>query len=160
MTLPNAAALSSYLGAPMLTDFSPVVDPNTDVSAVGFNQLANDTAMMSRMVPRAVVTYAYDGTSANLIAQDAVWGNNGALVINRTGTGLFTVGFPFEIVDQLGNIVLTNIRFVLSAQVMSTTGFYFCTGTIASSSTVNLRIASSSGAADDALNQPVSLVVL
>jgi len=99
--LPNKNSYSELGGE--LTDYSPVTDPETDLSADASNEARADTAAMTRTAIRAWVTLtcATDAITVSNTDYDAVYGI--ALIYKPTITyidvGIYEVTFPETVLD-------------------------------------------------------------
>lgn len=99
--LPNKNSYSELGGE--LIDYSPVTDPQTDLSAEASNESRVDTAAMTRTAIRAWVTLtcAISDISVANIDYDAVYGI--ALIYKPTvayiDVGIYEVTFPETILD-------------------------------------------------------------
>lgn len=99
--LPNKNSYSELGGE--LTDYSPVTDPQTDLSADASNEARADTAAMTRTAIRAWVTLscATDVITISNTDYDAVYGI--ALIYKPTvtyiGVGIYEITFPETVLD-------------------------------------------------------------
>jgi len=107
--LPNIASYSTYGGEKQ--NYSPVVDPTTDLDAGEDNEARSDVACLTVMSPRAYVAFTYtSGTGVTVVESNAVWGNTTPPTVTRTGTGVFTITWPTTITDPRGNTQSVNLR--------------------------------------------------
>src|SRR4051812_11244544 len=106
--LPNSASYSTYGGEK--TDYQPVEDPTTDRSADEVDEALADTSAMTRMIPRAFVTFQTNGTTCTVVAHDAVWGNDVSVAptVTRIGLGAYDVTWPTTVTDARGNVRAVN----------------------------------------------------
>lgn len=99
--LPNKSSYSELGGE--LTDYSPVTDPETDLSADASNEARADTAAMTRTAIRAWVTLSClsDVITIANTDYDAVYGI--ALIYKPTITyidvGVYEITFPETVLD-------------------------------------------------------------
>lgn len=108
MTLPDVDSLSTYGGA--LSDYSPVVDPATDESAVFRNKYAANVAMMTQTAARALRSFVGQ-TAAEPIdptvgfVHAAVWGAGPSVkpTLARTSGGVWTVTWPATVNSELSS---------------------------------------------------------
>ncbi len=106
MTLPDVDSLATY-GGP-LSDYSPVVDPTTDESAVFRNKYTANVAMMTQTAVRAIRSFIAQ-TGADPIdpvigfVHAAVWGAGPALkpAVERQSTGIWLVTWPETVQSEL-----------------------------------------------------------
>lgn len=106
MTLPSRDSLSTFGGTPGagLVDFSPPIDPTTDLPAAGLNQALSDVAMMTRTAVRAWARFTPAGTGTPVLVNHwALWGNSSGVapVVARTTTGIYTVTWPATVTDDV-----------------------------------------------------------
>lgn len=126
MPLPSVDAFSSFVTVDELTDFAPVTDPTTDVPASAMNILMANSAMSSRMMPRAYVVWQWDGAAVEIIEHDAVWGNSFAVqpTVVHSSTGLYTITWPATVADALGDNHNINLKRLLAPNVTGTTMYH------------------------------------
>lgn len=111
MSLPNKQSYNNLGGE--LTDYSPVTNPTTDLSAAASNESRSDVAAMTRTAIRAWVGFTVSGTTISVASSDydAVYGN--ANVYKPTGayvsTGTYDITFPSSVVDARGNTQTVNL---------------------------------------------------
>lgn len=104
MTLPDKDTFNTF-GGPK-TNYAAIEDATTDRDAVMANYAYCDTAMMSRMCPRAWATLVTAGTGAPTLAAtnpwEAMWkqATTTAPVLARAAVGTYTVTFPTLVLDE------------------------------------------------------------
>ena len=110
MALPAAPSdINTYGGIMSNYGGLGVQDPTTDQDAGAWNQAANDIGMMTRMCPRASLSFL--GSAAPpLVANQAMWGVGTPPVIARSVAGTYTATFPATIIDQLGVSQTLNLQ--------------------------------------------------
>ena len=108
MTLPSRDSISTYGGGVPgagYNDYSPVIDPTTDVPAAGLNQALSNIAMLTRTTPRCMARWEPLGTGTpTLLTHMALWGNSvgvAPVVAYGGSTGLYTITWPFTVTDDL-----------------------------------------------------------
>jgi len=110
MALPAIDSFEVLAGA--LNDYSPVVDPTTDLSAFASNTDRADMAGITRIAPRIVVVWNNNGSVATQQIYESVIGN-GYLnypTIVRIAAGVWQMVFPPTCVDLLGSTQYWNFR--------------------------------------------------
>lgn len=92
-------------------DFEAVTDAETQISAEELNATRCAVAMLSRMCPRALVTFQYVDGYAEVLEHEAVWGNaaEDAPEVARNDTGDFTITWPATVEDERGDSHSVNI---------------------------------------------------
>src|SRR6187431_2696501 len=101
MALPDSTTYASIGGE--LIDYSPVEDPETDLAAEFDNEARADTAAMTRMISRAMVSFTTDGVDCTVVDHDAVWGSDLAVKPTVTVAGTtITVPWPTTVTDARG----------------------------------------------------------
>ena len=101
------ATLSDY-GAPF-QNVRPVRDPTTQLDAVKYDRMAEDTAQGTRTAPRAEVSFLTTATaapttvSAGNVTCFTVWGSGSAQkpVVTKTATGAYTLTWTATFDDGL-----------------------------------------------------------
>lgn len=117
--LPNKNSFNNLGGE--LSDYSPLTDPTTDLSAFASNEARADTAAMTRTIIRAWVSFVSDGylgstpdgyADVSNTDFDAVYGNAIAFKpeIVKNSAGSYTTTFPTSIVDARGITQLINFQ--------------------------------------------------
>lgn len=111
-----------------MADYQPVEDASTDQSAAQHNQMTCDVAMMTRMGPRASVTFTgatyTSGTQVLAVtAHRAQWGNAApvAPTVSQTATGVFIATWPATVTDELGATVSVSFTEIESIAVGGST---------------------------------------
>ena len=162
MTLPDSDTLANYLAADQLVDFSPMVDPNTDLPAEGANEAFASLAMMTRMAPRAYVVLVPGDGSVELTEHDAVWGNTYlvAPTVEYINTGRYVVTFPASVNDALGVEHSVNLRRAKAFHVEDSGNVWFITGEVLTANTVAIYVKDFGGDYTDALGKDVFFEVL
>lgn len=114
MPLPTSQGLSDLGG--IITDYSPVINPSTDLSAAFDTKSRATVAEMSRTASRAFIQFTL-GTSPTINQWDDNWGNGISYlpVVAHTATGTYTITWPLTIVDALGATISTNFRVALAS---------------------------------------------
>lgn len=114
MSLPEKNDYDSLGGEKI--DYSPVADPDTDLSAEELNETRADVAAMTQTAIRAWCSFTVTATvpAIGSTEQDygAVYGRSASYKpsIVRNSAGVFTVTFPTSIVDARGNTKSLNIQ--------------------------------------------------
>lgn len=110
MTVPAIDDFATYGGIKI--DYSPVEDPDTDLSADQGNQARASTAGMTRTAARIIINFTTSGGVATVTAWDAVYGNPFLYLpeIQQGIPGQWVVVLPASIQDALGTTQLLNIR--------------------------------------------------
>ena len=112
MSLPNKQSYDNLGGE--LSDYSPVTDPTTDLSAEASNETRVDVAAMTRTIPRVYCSITCGGTSVTIsnTDYDAVFGVDISYKpsITRVSTGIYELTWPEEIVDARGITQILNLR--------------------------------------------------
>lgn len=104
MTLPDKDTFNTF-GGPK-NNYAAVEDATTDRDATMANYAYCDTAMMSRMIPRAWTTLVTAGTGAPTLATtnpwEAVWkqATTTAPALARTAVGTYTITWPTLVNDE------------------------------------------------------------
>lgn len=106
MTLPDVDSLATY-GGP-LADYSPVVDPTTDESAVFRNKYAANVAMMTHTAVRAMRSFVGQAGVDPIdpvvgFVHDAVWGAGPSLKpsVVWQSSGIWLVTWPSTVQSEL-----------------------------------------------------------
>lgn len=115
MSLPEKNDYDSLGGEK--TDYSPVADPSTDLSAEELNETRADVAAMTQTAIRAWCAFTVDGYASPSIGdteQDygAVYGRSSSYKpsVSRVTAGEYTITFPTSVVDARGNTKSLNIQ--------------------------------------------------
>lgn len=126
MTLPDKDSAAAW-GVPF-SDYAPVTDPTTDLSASAFNEIAADVAAMTRTAPRAIVSWAGTTFSAPNsvapLAHDSVWGTSVAPTILNSSDGFWEIQWPTTVTDELGNSHAISMRWPGVPRVIGKEGVY------------------------------------
>lgn len=127
MSLPNKQSYDNLGGE--LSDYSPVTDPTTDLSAEASNETRVDVAAMTRTIPRVYcsITCASSAVSISNTDYDAVFGTDIAYKpsIAYISTGIYELTWPEEIVDARGNTQTLNLRAAWVNADMDMSSFFF-----------------------------------
>ena len=165
MTLPLSANLSTYGG--VLIDATPMTDPESEISASSLNQLRYDAACMTRTSPRVIFQFTGSATAPALAStatwatgHDAHYGNTNpvAPVLTRASTGVINIAFPATVTDELGTPVSLNVR-MAQAQIASGSTPGFLIAIVTNSSTIQLKMFNTSGAATDLVGSVINVAV-
>jgi hypothetical protein len=163
MTLPDVDSLSTYGGA--LSDYSPVVDPTTDESAVFRNKYAANVAMMTQTACRAMRSFVGQ-TGATPIdpvvgfVHAAVWGAGPSLkpTVTRSSTGLWLVTWPTTVSSELtgaltsqggGTTHTVNLRRARASVELSGSTKFDATARVTAANVVEVRGWTGAGVLDD-----------
>ena len=162
MTLPDVDSLATY-GGP-LSDYSPVVDPTTDESAVFRNKYAANVAMMTQTAARAMRSFVGQTAATPIdptvgFVHAAIWGAGPSVkpALTRTATGVWTVTWPATVNSELssalpsqgGGVTHTvNLRRAF-AQVECQGTKFDATARVTAANVVEVRGWTASGVADD-----------
>lgn len=94
------------------TNYAPVADPETDIDADEWNQIANDVTMLGRMGCRAYVEVdpTADGYLSGCSAQWQNASTTYAPTILCDSNNVWTITFPSTVVDELGNSKALSLR--------------------------------------------------
>jgi len=110
--LPEKSSYAQYGGE--LQDYSPVEDPETDLSAEASNASRCDTSAMTRTATRAWVAFTVSGSTVTIASNDydAVYGNDNTVkpVVVKLIPGLYAVTFPTSVVDARGTTHSVNLN--------------------------------------------------
>ncbi len=171
MTLPDVDALSTY-GGP-LSDYSSVVDPTTDESAVFRNKYAANVAMMTQTAIRAMRSFvgATGATPTDPLTgfvHAAVWGAGPSLkpTLARSATGVWTVTWPTTVSSELtaaltsqGGGVTHNVNLRRAfAQVECGGTLYHAVAKVTAANVVEVRGFTAAGTADDLNGLTVTVI--
>lgn len=163
MTLPDVDSLSTY-GGPV-SDYSPVVDPTTDESAVFRNKYAANVAMMTQTAVRAICSFV-GVTGANPtdpvvgFIHAAVWGAGPSVkpTVSRSGTGIWLVTWPATVSSELTSALAAqgggvthnvNLRRARASVELSGSTKFDATARVVAANQVEVRGWTSAGALDD-----------
>lgn len=110
MPLPDSDDYALLAGN--LNDYTPVVDPTTDLPDVASNTTRADVAGMSRLIDRAFVKWTNNGTTATIVNFDSVVGNDVSLrpVITKLGTGHWRFTWAPSLTNLLGQEAFWSFR--------------------------------------------------
>ena len=105
--LPTSSSYDIYGGEK--ADYAPPEDASTDRSADHMNEALADVAAMTRMCPRAWLTF---DASGQVNGHEAMWGNGDAVKPTCTveGTGQFRFTWPAVVTDARGVQHAVNFR--------------------------------------------------
>lgn len=159
MTLPSASTFSTYGGAK--EDFTSVVDPLTDRSAVEVNAAFADVASMTRTSIRAYLQFTgVTGDNPVPNFHQAHWGSTVAVVptMVNNATGDLTITFPATVTDPLGDDVALNLVCGWGSLEGSTPGFINVTRL--SPNTVNVKLFDATGAASDLVGTKINVFLV
>ncbi|MRG98202.1 hypothetical protein [Polyangium spumosum] len=126
MTLPAIDDLSTFGG--ILSDYTEVVDPTTDLPALASNQVRADVAAMTRLCPRAFVIWTNDGSDGTVVTFDSVVGSSSSYyptyypTITKQATGHWRLTFTASVTDFLGETQFWNFRYGEGCMLSSTFG--------------------------------------
>lgn len=123
--LPDVATLANDLGG-TLTNYEPVVDPNTDLDAGFDNNSRCNVAMMTHTACRAfaMIRWPNFATSSPVIAAgDTQWAVNtpGSPTLTRNGVGDWTLAYLSTVTDELAGTHTTNFRAARASLGVTTT---------------------------------------
>lgn len=149
MNLPDKFSFSDVGGAK--TNYSPVVNSNTDWDASEICLATSAIAMSSRTLDRAYVRFTMGSLPAlvNSSSWDAVWrgGTATAPLCANAGTGITTITFPSLVLDEQGTQHTTNFQSVM-VNVESSTAC-FVQAKITSANVITLYTFTSAGSANN-----------
>lgn len=116
--LPNTSTPADY-GAPK-TDYSYVIDPETELSATELTRMQLDLAALSMTAPRAWALCTVSGGVITLADHSAVWGDSVSVapVAARSDAGKFTVTWPATVTD-LNPTVADRVTYSVSLRTCS-----------------------------------------
>lgn len=107
MTAPERDGSLVTYGGPF-RDYAPQVDPTTDPSSTGFNQMLDSVAQMTNMATRAWARFTPAGTGTPVLAASgaqhwALWGNSPAVAPtpSRSNVGLYVLTWPSTVSDNI-----------------------------------------------------------
>lgn len=148
--LPGIDDFASYGGA--LANYAAVEDPTTDEDASWRNLYAANVAAMTQTIARAWCAFEGHGTTPVDPASNihgAVWGDSLGVkpVVERTGTGVYTITWPETVSDELNEEHTVNLRRCWAS--VSGSSLYFHTETVTAPNEVTLRVFNTSFAAND-----------
>ncbi len=171
MPLPDIASFDDF-GGP-LNNYSDIIDPTTDESAVYRNRYASDVAAMGHTGLRAFFSFgghATTPTDPTGFVHDAMWGTDPSVkpVVTRSNTGLFVGTFPTEVTTELstatvaqggGDDVTLNFRRAY-AQIECTDGtLRHAVAEVTTANTVTVRTFNAAGTANDVVGFTVTVFV-
>ncbi len=161
MPLPDIDSFDDF-GGP-LNNYSNVVDPTTDESAVYRNRYASNVAMLGHTGVRAMCSFVGDpatpGDPTGFI-HDALWGTDPSVkpAVVNTSTGLYDLTWPTEVTTELssattaqggGSDVTLNFRRAY-AQIESPDGtLRHAVAKVTAANTVSVHTFLANGTADD-----------
>lgn len=113
--MPTAKDLSDYGG--VKANAEPVADPETQLDADEWNEMAEDTAHLTRGPVLATVKFTTTSVAhpvvyaASAVQIKSVWGNGTAQkpTVTKTAQGLYTITFAASFTNALG--VVENVSF-------------------------------------------------
>jgi hypothetical protein len=112
MSLPDKATFATLGGE--ISDYSAVEDPTTDLAGAFDSEARADVAAMTRMIPRAMVSYTTDGVTCTVVEHDAVWGSDlpvkPTVVLDLGYGGKSVVTWPTTVTDARGVVRALNLR--------------------------------------------------
>lgn len=120
MTAPGIDDASGSYGMPSggFVDGMPVMDPTTDQSAAGANQMMVSCAAMTHTSRRCWARFVGAATTGALALQvtnghDAHWGSASPVkpTLARTSAGIVTLTWPATITDALGVVQTVSLRY-------------------------------------------------
>jgi len=98
--------IGNYGGA--YADAQQADNPETDIAAAEFNQMAEDTAQATQTVGRAWVTFTTSNAAAAvlapaLVSHNSVWGSGAGQkpTVEKTNTGRYTITYAASFPDGL-----------------------------------------------------------
>lgn len=163
MTLPDVDSLSSYGGA--LSDYSPVVDPTTDESAVFRNRYAANVAMMTQTACRAMCSFVGQAVADPIdpsvgFVHAAVWGAGPSLkpAVTRSNTGIWLVTWPDTVSSELTSALTSqgggvshtvNLRRAKASVELSGSSKFDATARVTAANVVEVRGWTGAGALND-----------
>ncbi len=157
---PDTSSLDDY-GGPM-ANLADVEDPTTDEDASFRNQYATDTACMSVIAPRAIVTFTGHATTpgdpGTGFVHAAGWGSGPGVkpTVTHVGTGHYLATYPATVVDPLGVTKTLNFRRA-HAQVECAGVMKHAAAEVTSANTVTIYTSLANGTLD---NLAASLVTV
>lgn len=154
--------LASLGGA--IQNYSPVVDPSTDLDAAFDNQARCIAAENSQTTPKAIVIMSL-GAGAALVSYQSAWGNGAtyAPTIAKVSTGKFRITFPSSIIDQLGNAQPLVLSACAKTGLDNITGggsLVFFTEQVETASTVVIQVYNTSFALNDSTSTNLAIVTV
>jgi len=112
MALPDKATFATLGGE--IDDYSAVEDPTTDLAGAFSSETRADVAAMTRMIPRAVVSFTTDGATCTVVDHDSVWGADLAVkptvVLDLGYGGKSVITWPTTVTDARGVVRSLNLR--------------------------------------------------
>jgi hypothetical protein len=132
VTIPEIDSAANW-GADGWTDYEPIVDPTTELSATVARELAADVSGMTHTACRAwvkfaCVTYTSGDQTITVSDYDSVWkgATNPAPTVIQSAVGTYTITWPATLYDELGGLHTNNIRAPICPTIVGTTaGFAF-----------------------------------
>ena len=154
MALPDKSTYAAYGGE---IAYPAPEDPTADITSDASDEVRVDCAAMTRMIPRAYVTFTTDGTTCAVVEHDAVWGNDISIkpTVTVFDVGFYTVTWPSTVVDARGVSRAVNLRRG-SATIEHTAAF--CTA-LRQGPNAFLIVTNNSGSPALFVASPITLVV-
>jgi hypothetical protein len=133
------------------TDYIPVIDPTTDLSALNLNLARDGVAQMSRTALRGWIRFATAATSGAMVLSDweTTWKADVSTlpVLARSTAGVFTLTLPASVLDALGNTHTINLR---AASVSAETFPIVVAASISSANVITVHVGTGSTLSDQA----------
>jgi hypothetical protein len=112
MALPDKATFATLGGE--ISDYSAVEDPTTDLAGTFSSETRADVAAMTRMIPRAFVSFTTTGASCTVVDHDAVWGSDlsvkPVVTIDPVYGATYVITWPTTVTDARGVQRALNLR--------------------------------------------------
>lgn len=150
MPLPDIDDLDALGG--LKENDAAIEDRTREIDADDLNRIEANVAMATRTQPRCWARLTLSTTTGGMVLQShmAVWGSasGDAPALVRSTTGVFTITWPTDVEDELGDTHTTNLRAAWASVEGATP--YQHTETVTAANVVTLRMFTAAGVADDA----------
>jgi len=146
MALPDKQTYSALGGD--IQDYQAVEDPTTDLSDEQSNETRADVAAMTRMIPRAMVSFTTNGATCTVVDHEAVWGNalsvKPVVTVDPVYGATLIVVWPTTVMDARGVTYALNLKrglgnvgefgFMSAVQMISANSLRITPGSVVDSS--------------------------
>jgi hypothetical protein len=151
--------IASY-GGPF-ADAEPVEDPTSEISATFDNRALEDTAQMTRTIPKARFTFVTRTSAGACTVRNVstifASGSGVTPTVTQSATGQYLVTFPTSASDGLGTTETISFVEAMGTVMSTTAGYVQCVEP--TSNTFLVYVRDSTGAASDlAGSKPIRIV--
>lgn len=144
MPIKTPSTFNDYGGAK--EDYSAPVSSTYDRSAAEVNKAFADLSELTRMTPKARVSFVVDGTPS-VVKHQALWGKTQAPNVVSAGTGVYNVTLPAVVNDPRN--VSTEVLIEDGDAQVSGTALYHARLTVTGANTFTVRVWNSSNVLAD-----------